>query len=128
MVQIVALLMATGERMSEALALRWEDIEHLDDKTQKAEVTIAGTITDEGVREDFPKTEAGDRVLTLSEYWRDALLSQREKGLPYDLVFPSRNCTPRNRRNVATHWRQIRSEAYKWVISRTVRKTGGTAI
>ena len=31
MVEIVALLMATGERISEVLALRWEDITYLDD-------------------------------------------------------------------------------------------------
>lgn len=128
MVQIVALLMATQERINEVLALRWEDIEHLDDKTQKVTVTIAGTINDDGVREQFPKTEHGYRTLTLPEYGRDALLQQREKGVPYDLVFPSRNGTPRDRRNVANHWRQIRGEDYSWVISRTFRKTGGTAV
>ncbi|MBN7314774.1 tyrosine-type recombinase/integrase [Mycobacteroides abscessus] len=128
MVQIVALLMASQERINEVLALRWEDIEFLDDKTKKVKITIAGTINDDGIREQFPKTDAGYRTVTLPEYGREALLQQREKGVPFDLVFPSRNGTPRGRRNVANHWRQIRGEDYEWVISRTFRKTGGTAV
>ncbi|MCB1258526.1 MAG: tyrosine-type recombinase/integrase [Microthrixaceae bacterium] len=128
MVEIVALLMATNERISEVLALRWEDIEHLDDKTRKVQVTICGTVTNEGVREPFPKSESGYRVITLPEYGREALLAQRQRGLPFDLVFPSRVGTPRSRSNVATHWRAIRGYDYSWVISRTFRKTGGTAV
>lgn len=128
MVQILAMLIATGERINEVLALRWEDIEHLDDETQKVKVTIAGTITDENIREQFPKTDAGYRTLTLPEFGREALLSMRARGLPFDLIFPSRVGTPRDRRNVAADWREIRGEDYKWVISRTFRKTGGTAI
>ncbi|BBY56086.1 hypothetical protein MKOR_33370 [Mycolicibacillus koreensis] len=69
MVELVTLLMATGERIGEILALRWkEDIEHLDDLDQPCAVTISGTVTRKGVREPFPKSVHGFRRLLLPEF------------------------------------------------------------
>ncbi|MCB1257114.1 MAG: tyrosine-type recombinase/integrase [Microthrixaceae bacterium] len=128
MVQIVAMLLATGERSGEVLAIRWEDIAYLDDKTRPAEVTISGSVTKKGVRKPMPKTASGFRTVKLPEWARDELLRQRERGLPFDLVFPTRNGTPRQGSNVNKHWREIRGEDYKWVTPRTFRKTTSTAI
>lgn len=128
MVEIVLLLMATGERTGEILALRWADVEHLDDDGQPAVVTISGTIDRNGKRQDFPKTEHGYRRVTLPEYGREALLAQRERGLPFDLIFPSRTGTPRWKNNVNRSWREIRGEDFAWVTPKTLRKTAGTAI
>jgi integrase len=127
-VEIFILLMATGERIGEVLALRWVDVEHLDDLTQPAAVTVAGTVTRDGKRKPFPKTEHGYRRLLLPEYGREALLKQRERGLPFELVFPSRLGTPRWPNNVRTHWRTIRGEDFAWVTPKTFRKTAATAI
>lgn len=128
MVEIVSLLMATGERTGEVLALLWSEIKHLDDLTRPAEVTISGTIDRNGQRQEFPKTERGYRILKLPEFGRAALLAQRERGLPFDLVFPSRNGTPRWKNNVNRSWREIRGDDYAWVTPKTLRKTAGTAI
>ncbi|SIJ35106.1 tyrosine-type recombinase/integrase [Mycobacteroides abscessus] len=128
MVEIVALLMATGERIGEILAVEWPDIEHLDDLTQPAAVTITGTIDKKGQRQPLPKSEHGYRRLLLPEYGRQALLAQRERGLPFTLVFPSRNGTARWKNNVNRSWREIRGDDYSWVTPRTFRKTAGTAI
>lgn len=128
MVEIVALLMATGERTGEVLAVQWADIEHLDDLTQPASVTITGTIDKKGKRQPKPKTEHGYRRLLLPEFGRQALLTQRARGLPFDLVFPSRNGTPRWPNNINRSWREVRGEDYSWVTPKTFRKTAGTAI
>ncbi|SKU12040.1 putative phage integrase [Mycobacteroides abscessus subsp. massiliense] len=128
MVEIVALLMATGERTGEILAVQWADIEHLDDETQPVAVTIAGTIDKKGQRQPLPKSEHGYRRLLLPEYGRQALLAQRGRGLPFELVFPSRNGTARWKNNVNRSWREIRGDDYSWVTPRTFRKTAGTAI
>ncbi|MCB1258511.1 MAG: hypothetical protein KDB26_15475, partial [Microthrixaceae bacterium] len=68
MTTVVALLLATAERTGEVLAIRWDDIEHLDDKTRPAEVTISGTVTKDGKRKPLPKSDHGYRVLKLPEY------------------------------------------------------------
>lgn len=128
MVEIVALLMATGERTGEILALLWDEVEHLDDKTQPAAVTISGTVDKKGQRQALPKSEHGYRRLLLPEFGRQALLAQRERGLPFDLVFPSRNGTARWTNNINRSWREIRGDDYSWVTPRTFRKTAGTAI
>jgi hypothetical protein len=77
-------------RTKEILALRWTDIEQLDDYTQPAAVTITGTVDRRGQRQEFPKSESGYRTLLLPEFGRQALLAQRERGSPFDLIFPSR--------------------------------------
>lgn len=51
------------------------------------------------------------------------LLSQRARGLPFELVFPTRNGTPRSVSNVNRAWWEIRGEDYSWVTPRTFRKT-----
>lgn len=128
MVELVAMLMATGERIGEVLALRWSDIEHLDDETQPVRVTIAGTIDKKGQRQPKPKTEYGYRTILLPEFGRQALLTQQERELPFDLVFPSRTGSPQWPNNVRTSWRDVRGEDYPWVTPKTFRKTAATAI
>lgn len=127
-VEIVTLLMATGERIGEVLALRWCDIEHLDDTTRPATVTISGTVDKRGKRQPLPKSEHGYRTLLLPEFGRDALLSQRERGLPFDVIFPSRAGTVRWTSNTRRTWREIRGEDFAWVTPKVFRKTAATAI
>ena len=128
MSEFVDVLMATGERTGEVLALRWEDVEHLDDKKRPATVTIAGTVDKKGKRQPLPKSEAGHRTLILPEFGRQALLRQRERGYPFDLIFPSAKGTPRWVNNVNRTWREIRGKEFAWVTPKALRKTAATAI
>lgn len=128
LVEIFVLLMATGERIAEVLALRWDDIEHLDDDTQPVRVTISGTIGKDGKRKPLPKTDHGYRTVLLPEFGRRALQTQRDRGIPYDLVFPTRKGTPFFPSNIRTHWREIRGQDYKWVVPKSFRKTAATII
>ncbi len=128
MAELVDMFMATGERTGEVLALRWEDVEHLDDKERPATVTITGTVGKSGQRKPLPKSEAGHRVLILPEFGRQALLRQRDRGYPFDLIFPSAKGTPRWVNNVNRTWREIRGVEFAWVTPRVLRKTAATAI
>lgn len=127
MVELVTLLMATGARIGEVLALRWSDVENLDDASAPCRVIICGTVNGKGQRVKWTKSESGHRRVTLPEFGRAALQKQRERGLPFDLIFPTRNGTPRWRNNVNRSWREIRGDDYAWCIPRTFRKTVATA-
>lgn len=127
-VEILTTLMATGERIGEVLALLWTDIEHLDDPTRPAAVTITGTVDKKGKRQPIPKSEYGYRRLLLPNFGREALLRQRDRGLPFDVVFPSRAGTVQWTSNARRTWREIRGDDYKWVTPKSFRKTAATAI
>lgn len=126
--EFVDLLMSTGERTGEVLALRWVDVAHLDDRSRPATVTINGTVDKKGRRQPMPKSESGHRVLLLPEYGREALLRQKERGYPFDLIFPSAAGTPRWVNNVNRSWRAIRGEEFAWVTPKVLRKTAATQI
>lgn len=128
LVEIFALLMASGERIAEVLALRWNDIEFLDDPARPVRVTINGTIGKDGKRKPLPKSDHGYRTVLLPNYGRVALQTQRDRKIPFDLVFPTRNGTPHLPSNVRTHWRAIRGADYSWVTPKTFRKTAATVI
>lgn len=128
MLELVDVLMATGERTGEVLALLWSDVHGLDDLSQPCRITISGTIDKKGKRQPTPKTLYGYRTVILPEFGRQALLRQRARGYPYNLVFPSSAGTPRWVNNVNRTWREIRGEDYSWVTPKVFRKTAATAI
>lgn len=128
MAELVDVLMATGERTGEVLALLWSDVHGLDDMSQPAKITISGTIDKKGKRQPTPKSINGYRTLKLPEWGRAALIRQRERGYPFDLIFPSSAGTPRWVNNTNRTWREIRGEDYAWVTPKAFRKTAATAI
>jgi integrase len=75
-----------------------------------------------------PKSEYGYRTVILPEFGRQALLRQRARGYPYELVFPSSAGTPRWVNNVNRTWREIRGGDFDWVTPKVFRKTAATAI
>ncbi|MFV8380092.1 tyrosine-type recombinase/integrase [Corynebacterium hindlerae] len=90
---MVNLLVGTGMRPGEMLALRWSD---LDLEATPATLTVAGTIIEDGERkikrQDFPKTEHGYRVLKLSG-WLVSLLQEWREIATNEMVFPTRSNT-----------------------------------
>ncbi|GAA4669228.1 tyrosine-type recombinase/integrase [Gordonia humi] len=121
--EFIDVMIGTGARIGEVLALRWEDIDF-----ENRTVTIAGTITAQGDRQPHTKTDAGHRTVTVPAFTVDALERQKARGIPYDLVFPTRNGTPRWPANVRTNWRKIRGDNYEWVTPHTLRRTVATLI
>lgn len=98
---IVEMLIATGMRIGELLALRWSDIEltpppeRRDDEGWFPWLMVNGQITSKGQRVDYGKTDAAIRPIALPD-WAAALLRRRKVAQPpndLDAVFITRNGT-----------------------------------
>lgn len=128
--EILDVMIGTGCRIGEVLALRWRDVEAAKDGATM--VTVAGTVVEipgSGVvRQDHTKTKSGYRRVVVPQFAVDALERQRGREIPGELIFPTRNGTPRSPSNVRTAWRRVRGEDFKWVKPHDFRKTVGTMV
>ena len=132
MADIIDLMLATGCRIGEILALRWSD---LDLDGDLPVLTVSGTIkteTGKGTyRKPTPKTDASRRTVVLPRFAAELLRVRREFATPNknDAVFATRNGTWHQVVNVERRWRQIRKDTgYEWVTPHTFRKTVATLI
>ncbi len=136
LLDLVDVLLGTGARIGEVLALRWSDI---DLTAEPATATISGTVvrlpgkmSDGGglTRQGRPKTDAGYRVVKLPRFTRDTLLRLSVTAEPTadDLVFPSSAGTLRDPHNVRRQWRDARGERFAWVTPHSFRRTVATLI
>lgn len=132
MADIIDLMLATGARIGEILALRWADID-LD--APRPAVTINGTIkTEPGkgtYRKASPKSDASVRTVALPGFAVAMLRRRRSLAVdsPREAVFPTRNGTWQQVNNVERRWRQIRhGTGLDWVTPHTFRKTVATLI
>lgn len=107
----IMLLIATGVRQSELLAIRWEDV---DDK--HGTVAITGKVVrvkGEGlVRVETTKTAAGLRTIPLPRFALDMLTkrtAQPQLGT-LGVVFPSTAGTLRDPNNFGKQWRKVRDD------------------
>lgn len=130
--EILDVLIGTGSRIGEVLALRWQDVGVGDNGMTT--VTIAGTVVEmpgQGVvRQGHTKTSSGYRTVVVPAFTVAALDRQRHRGIlsADDLIFPTRNGTPRSPSNVRTWWRKVRGEEFGWVRPHDFRKTVGTMV
>ncbi|WP_430791301.1 tyrosine-type recombinase/integrase [Actinoplanes sp. G11-F43] len=125
------LLLATGCRIGEACALRWQDID-LDART----LTVAGTMVflkNTGwERQESPKTLAGQRTIHLPAFAL-TMLSRRQTEEPHnqdDPLFASRTGTfvqPDNMRRSLRCALQRQADL-KWVSPHVFRKTVATVL
>lgn len=132
MPDIVDLLLATGCRIGEVLAIRWTDI---DLSATPPTVSISGTIkteTGKGTyRKPKPKSDASKRTIALPPFAVDVLMRRRIEQRPnhYNAVFATRNGTWHQVGNIERRWRTIRADAgFDWVTPHTFRKTVATLI
>jgi integrase len=132
MADIIDLMLATGARIGEVLALRWSDVDLEGDRPS---VTISGTVkTEPGkgtYRKPSPKSDASVRTVMLPGF-AVAVLIRRQSlagGNPESPVFATRNGTWHQVTNVERRWRQIRKDTgLDWVTPHTFRKTVATLI
>jgi len=132
MADIIDLMLATGARIGEILALRWADVAL---EATRANLTINGTIkTEPGkgtYRKPSPKSDASVRTVVLPDF-AVAVLRRRQgttRENPNDAVFPTRNGTWQQVNNVERRWRQVRKDTgLDWVTPHTFRKTVATLI
>lgn len=111
---MVEMLVGTGMRPGEILALRWEDV---DLEASPATLLVAGTvIEDDGrtsVRQDNPKTDHGYRLLKLPA-WLAEMLREWQGLATSEKVFPSRAGTWYSLANVRRAFRDaLEGTAYE---------------
>ncbi|WP_412475407.1 tyrosine-type recombinase/integrase [Gordonia sp. LUNF6] len=135
LLDIVDMQLATGARIGEVLALRWQDV---DLEAEKPTATIGGTI----VRIPGGKKAGGgltrqehrkakDRFsVTLPRFAVDMLLRRKVHAVPndYDVIFPSSTGTLRAPKNLATQLRAARGTEWEWVTPHTFRRTVATLV
>jgi integrase len=140
---IVEMLIATGMRIGELLALRWADVEltappeRRDDEDWFPWLMVNGQITSKGRRVDYGKTDAAIRPIALPD-WAAAVLRRRKVAqTPNDLdaVFITRTGTwhlPTNVQGRLWHIRHLADyadlEALRDVSPHSFRRTVATEI
>ncbi|MFE9187811.1 tyrosine-type recombinase/integrase [Micromonospora haikouensis] len=129
---VVDLMLATGARIGEILALRWAD---LDLATERPTLTICGTlvfVTGQGFfRQPWTKSDAGYRTVVLPRFAVGMLLARKLDAADnsHDAIFASRRGTWLSPNNVRRQWRQARADTdLAWVTPHTFRKTVATLI
>ena len=133
MADIIDLMLATGCRIGEMLALRWID---LDLDGDLPVLTVSGTIKTETGQGHLSEghAEVGRQRANRSPSrvrHRAARASRRQFATPNenDAVFATRNGTWHQVVNIERRWRQIRKDTgYEWVTPHTFRKTVATLI
>lgn len=132
LLDVVDVLLGTGARIGEVLAIRWADV---DLAAERPTVTISGTVVQvkgEGLRrQGHPKTAAGWRTIVLPRFAADTLLRLQvaAHGNVHDVVFPSSTGTLRSPHNFRRQWRDARAAAgFTWVTPHTYRKTVATLL
>ena len=132
LLDVVDVMLATGCRISEALALRWQDV---DVDARKVAITGAVVVTDRGgaVRQDHPKSAGSVQTYTVDTRTADMLRRRWERsmdlGLVSPMVFPSATGTVRDPSNYRNQWRTAREAiGFGWVTPHTFRKTVATRV
>lgn len=119
MADIIDLMLATGARIGEVLALRWSDV-NLDARS----LALNATIKTEPGKGTYRKPLADSRIVGLPEFALTVLRGRRGllRDADVDAVFPTRNGTWQQVNNVERRWRQIRTEAgLEWVTPNAFR-------
>jgi integrase len=118
MADLIDLMLATGARIGEVLAIRWSDVD-----LDRGRVVINATIKTESGRGTYRKPHAGERTASLPEFAVDLLRRRTaRRSTNVDAVFPTRNGTWQQVNNVERRWRQIRQEAdLEWVTPHAFR-------
>jgi integrase len=130
LVDPISVLVATGLRRSELLALRWSDFDEA-----AGTVTVAAKVVREAgkglVRVDEAKTAAGRRTIPLPTFAVRALTERRARPFvgEHTMIFPSTSGTLRDPENFAGQWRAVRDElGVPDISSHSFRKTLATLI
>lgn len=125
MVDIIEVMLGTGARIGEVLALRWRDI-NLD----LGIIEINATIKTQSGTGTYRKPTPRPRTVELPEDTALLLARHRRIARPnaIDAVFPTRNSTWQQVNNVERRWRQIRQDAgLDWVTPELFRRVALSA-
>ncbi|MCJ0980937.1 tyrosine-type recombinase/integrase [Rhodococcus sp. ARC_M12] len=136
LLDVVDVLLATGARIGEVLAIRWSDI---DLSATPPRLTISGTVVRlpgrqaEGgglVRQAHTKSASGFRTVLIPKFAVETIMRLQIDAAsnPWDVIFPSSIGTLRDPHNLRRQWRDARGDAFAWVTPHAFRKTVATLI
>lgn len=128
LLDVLDFALATGCRINEAAAVRWEDVDLV-----ARTVRICGTlvrVTGQGQhRQAWGKTDASLRTLHLPDFAIDIIERRRREWPIGEPVFVSMTGTYLNAHNLRTALREAREgTGLEWVSPQSMRRTVGTAI
>lgn len=107
LVHVVEFMAATGCRVGEAIALRWDDVD-LGNGTVRLDATVVRVVGQGLVRQDHGKTAASGRTIQITRHLRD-VLSERQQQATSPLVFPTVLGNLRDPQNTERDWREART-------------------
>lgn len=123
---IAAMMLATGARIGEVLALQWDDI-NIEAWTLTIQATIA-SVPGQGLIRQRPKTQSSVRTLALPEFIRP-MLANRLQGALVKWIFTSASGGPRWPENIRNQWRDaVRGSAVEWIGPHDLRKAVATLL
>lgn len=121
MADIIEVMLGTGARIGEVLALRWADVD-----LGARVIDVNATIKTESGIGTYRKALARPRLVALPEGAALILRARRRSSRDnfLDAVFPTRNVTWQQVNNVERRWREIRRVAgLEWVTPEAFRRT-----
>lgn len=132
---LVDIMLATGTRIGEVLALRWEDI---DLGADPVTVEITGTVKTRkadpaaGIsylyRQDHPKSRKSRRIITLPKFAADILLRLHVEAGTSPYVFATTAGTLRSPHNVRNALRKACGTDFEGLTPHTLRRTVATIV
>ncbi|WP_458688761.1 tyrosine-type recombinase/integrase [Nocardia tengchongensis] len=132
---VADVLLGTGARVGEALAIRWRDVDLC---AEPPRVTLCGTIVRithadgklRPIRQEWTKTQAGYRSVVLPQFVVETLRRRAAEAVPnpLDLVFTVRSGGIYDPHNFRRSWRSARGSRFAWVTPKTFRKSVATLI
>ncbi len=131
---ILTLLIATGARIGELLALKWAQIDldaAVPTATFNATLVVPRVAGERLFRQTYRKGEAPPLTVVLPTFAVRALLRRRTMPTyfnPEDALFVTGNGNWVSPANVRRSWRAARGDDFKWVTPHTLRKTVATLV
>ena len=124
---LVRLLLATGMRLGEALALDWDDVD-LERHVVRVEATIV-RVQGKGLLRKTTKSATSQRVLLVPVWCVAMLRGRRDASGGRGPVFPDSVGGWRDRNNVSRDRRMVRAGTeFEWFVSHTARRTVATLL
>jgi integrase len=124
---LLDVMVAAGCRPSEALALRWSEVD-LDAGVISITATVIGGAGVPCARKPSPKTKHGFRAIPISAWLVVELMAMRVDAR-FEMVFPSRNGTYQWPANVGDQWRTaFKGTEWEGIARKAMRSTFATAV